>query len=94
MTIEEFYLAFELPEAVLETLRGQQIDAPDVLSTFPFELYRRPEDEDGCNLKDGPAYRLKKAVIAWIQGHSWKAEADRAAEAQEGNKERGQHLFS
>lgn len=76
MTLEEFCLAFELPEAVTSALREQEIDGPDVLSQFPFELYRQPQSQDGLNLKMGPAYRLKKAVIAWKQGYTSKAEAD------------------
>jgi hypothetical protein len=78
MSLEQFCSAFDLSDSVKAALEQQDVHGPEDLDQLPFELYRKPEEEDGLGLKIGSAVRLRKAMVAWKQGHGSWEEADAA----------------
>lgn len=68
MNVDEFCTAFSLSTSIKDVMTELEVNSPDIQRSIPFELYMEPKNKHGFALKVGAAVKLKKAMIAWVQG--------------------------
>jgi hypothetical protein len=68
MDLEEFVRAFFLGTIIKNVMVDLDVDSPEMLSSIPFELYMAPKEKSGFGLPIGAAIKLKRAIIAWVEG--------------------------
>ncbi|KAJ9119488.1 hypothetical protein QFC24_005722 [Naganishia onofrii] len=82
MILTDFCRVYRISASVQEALEAQEIEGPQMLSDFSYQLYKKPVSEEGLGLSLGGTKNLWAGIPAWKEGYATIEEAETAMDAQ------------